>query len=1216
MKSESSRNAAPRASDEVASPPSSRRHHHRHGNGSSHRTSQVTKDSAPTQEGDEVTGLLTEHHIRSSRHRHSHSHHHRHRHRSHHSQPSPASAQSVHEERPKTEAAPAATTETRKDRGEDGEASSAAASSAQQPRTFQQQHSHAAPEGSWASTRSSRLPMRRSERTSVVDPESTFGDVGLHAVHPSGGEVSAPDRLPHRASQRSVDRSSSAYVFTASAQSVKMLERDNVGEAASRASTDDEDAAAHGSSRADNVVSLDAVRSPSPASAAAAVAAAESPVPSAATAALEALKATPRPDALVRSWQADVTPDSQHTPSLPASSVRRGHEMGKGTEKHSRPSTRLQSASENSAAARSSSRRERKKAAPDNSDCAVAPSSRPRDSRSSSRDDKAVHPSPLPPAPVEESEAPAATAEKNERERESEATSPQRQLPRSLPNGTTAKSSSKASASAEHLVSSSKGRSPQRTCTASSISRRSITFEPFQLHTEQRSTVRRTPSPQAYVPSNPLMSLSKEERERLLALPHKAFDMPGAWRLDMRFEEDRKEYFRQTHLVDPLTRTRPGTRQFYIPEQADLFGMYPAIPMTKDEEGNDIVQHQAPIPIRGESFVKERRPSTPRCAASQRKPSAGSIVCPPPPQPAAAAHPASQVVGRPSRGLSGFVWGYGEEASVCPGGLTSPRGRVVSDITAPYRRNPAMSTGQIGHHGGDGTLNIFRMSPSPESKGRRSNYPPQQHSDPVDASRQASLSPQRRDVSQASTSFALMQPTPSPPPSLQAPSTSIEGGGQGGRERVTELRKPQVQQQQQALPGFAHGRPLEAVLLQSSLRCNSGSGSPSEVAFASLHSSPPAGQALLSIAIQAGDDADERAPVEAVDAKEAATQPSESPSDHPSSGNKQITTNGSDTQQEEDGASTVKAAASSEQLTPTSAKPDPACPVPSPAPLLHASPSSRISNARECFVECPPAAAASTTAVEDEDETSKGNSSSADTPPPLPPSPSTQLAAPAASTGSAVANAGANAAACTREACTSMTDVANTSEKRDGSASASGVCVFPASSVALSRSSEKTLETKTLGSSRHDRDRSRRHSVSSQMSAASSSAQKAHSTAFSSRHYGSAKDSNTPDTSVNDHPYCNGSKGGVREKPRVVESGTQTEFVLVLDSFQGRQLLQREQGQHLFLMERLNPPSVVRSISSSEQRAAGVSTGVSPTRMRRKGYANTSTSVRNVLRWS
>ncbi|KAG5511678.1 hypothetical protein JKF63_07275 [Porcisia hertigi] len=242
-------------------------------------------------------------------------------------------------------------------------------------------------------------------------------------------------------------------------------------------------------------------------------------------------------------------------------------------------------------------------------------------------------------------------------------------------------------------------------------------FEPSQLSTARRGTIRRSTAC-SYVQADPLAEVPTQERQRLLNLPHHVSTTLGTSRLDITFEEDLKELYKQTHLVDPLLRSRPGRRQFHIPEQADLFGMYPEPPMTVDKNGDLILQHLAPIPIKGRSFVPpqnrkspqpEKRAFTARSLSGDNDHGTSDESAPPPPPeapasdiqpgkapgtPVSSRRSGAMAVVRPGRGLASFVFGYGEEATAHErGGLTPRRGRIVSDITALYRRRTATGTG-------------------------------------------------------------------------------------------------------------------------------------------------------------------------------------------------------------------------------------------------------------------------------------------------------------------------------------------------------------------------------------------------------------------------------------------------------------------------------------------------------------------------------------------
>ncbi|CAC22627.1 conserved hypothetical protein [Leishmania major strain Friedlin] len=332
---------------------------------------------------------------------------------------------------------------------------------------------------------------------------------------------------------------------------------------------------------------------------------------------------------------------------------------------------------------------------------------------------------------------------------------------------------------------------PQRRDHQGSVtSRTTAGFEPFHLHTVHRSAVRRSMSP-CCAPPDPLSSMPAQERQRLLNLPHQLSTAPGTSRLDMNFEQDVKELYRQMHLVDPHLLSRPGRRQFYIPEQADLFGMYPEPPMTTDEDGNEIVKYLAPIPIRAQSFVpsqtRKSSQSPPMAPASgvQHGKAAGAD--------ATDGSNSGRAVVRPGRGLSSFVVGYGEETTAKGrGGLTQPRGRIVSDITAPYRRNMAANTGRTGH--------IQR-----ESLMANCLPPPCGSETPLPASaRSLSSGMMAADESQTSTPFTIMRPTPSSELSNNIPVSDSEYGyAQVTTARMMPTAAPLQDQQQPCVNAVA-----------------------------------------------------------------------------------------------------------------------------------------------------------------------------------------------------------------------------------------------------------------------------------------------------------------------------------------------------------------------------------------------------------------------------
>ncbi|CAJ1005017.1 hypothetical protein Q4I28_000332 [Leishmania naiffi] len=288
--------------------------------------------------------------------------------------------------------------------------------------------------------------------------------------------------------------------------------------------------------------------------------------------------------------------------------------------------------------------------------------------------------------------------------------------------------------------------------------------EPFRLSTECRSTIRRTASP-CCASRNPLAEVPAQELQRVINLPRQVHTVPGISRLDITFEEDAKELYRQTHLVDPLLLRRPGRRQFYIPEQADLFGMYPEPSMTMDEDGNEVIKHLAPIPIQGQRCVQPKRRSSavsPKNSADHD--TSDKSASPPPMAPAPSVQRGKATgadalegrngegaVVRPGRSLSSFVAGYGEEAAAKgSGGLTPPRRRVISEITASYRRNMAANTGLTGHSRRESLMpNCLPLPGGPETTSPASVR---------------LLSPDVRMavvVSQTPSPFAPMQPTPS-----------------------------------------------------------------------------------------------------------------------------------------------------------------------------------------------------------------------------------------------------------------------------------------------------------------------------------------------------------------------------------------------------------------------------------------------------------------------
>lgn len=238
--------------------------------------------------------------------------------------------------------------------------------------------------------------------------------------------------------------------------------------------------------------------------------------------------------------------------------------------------------------------------------------------------------------------------------------------------------------------------SPSRARRRGSVTSRATTTtaaQPFSFVLDGRS-------PRPSVVPDRLSVIPANELQRLMELPHANSRCSiGTSRLDFSRDEDVREYYRQKYTVDPLVRTRPGRRQFYIPEQIDLFGMYglPAEPV----EHPDISPTQ-PIPINGESFVPpspaHRRAVAKAAPASSDAPqstaatpttikttnTATNITT----TTATTAAPVSVV--KPARratggGLGSFAMGYGEETTRGVARITAPRGRFVSDITAMQR---------------------------------------------------------------------------------------------------------------------------------------------------------------------------------------------------------------------------------------------------------------------------------------------------------------------------------------------------------------------------------------------------------------------------------------------------------------------------------------------------------------------------------------------------
>ncbi|KAG5512222.1 hypothetical protein GH5_07707 [Leishmania sp. Ghana 2012 LV757] len=403
------------------------------------------------------------------------------------------------------------------------------------------------------------------------------------------------------------------------------------------------------------------------------------------------------------------------------------------------------------------------------------PESPEKESRGSSRDGSGSYPPP--PASASFPSAPAVAAASSLKAPQKQAIQRSFQVAAaaSADNGDAATPKGVRGSATPRSCSGSHGRasSSRREYQVSVTSRITTSVEPFQFNTERRSTARRTVSP-CYVPPDPLAELPPEERQRLVNLPHRPSAADGISRLDITFEEDAKELYRQTYLVDPLLRSRPGRRQFYIPEQADLFGMYAEPPLTVDEDGNKIIERSSPIPIRVQSFLhsegqQSSQPQQQRSSAVSPSGSAGhdtddESAQPPPTAPAfsvrfgkAAGADASGssngnvAAQRPGRGLSSFVSGYGEETNAKGrSGLTSPRGRVVSDITALYRRNMAANTGRTGYSQRGSLMRHCVASPcGPETSPSTS----------AKSSSPGTVS--GADMSRCSTPFIVMRPKPS-----------------------------------------------------------------------------------------------------------------------------------------------------------------------------------------------------------------------------------------------------------------------------------------------------------------------------------------------------------------------------------------------------------------------------------------------------------------------
>ncbi|KAG5487861.1 hypothetical protein LSCM4_07542 [Leishmania orientalis] len=403
------------------------------------------------------------------------------------------------------------------------------------------------------------------------------------------------------------------------------------------------------------------------------------------------------------------------------------------------------------------------------------PESPEKESRSSSRDGSGLYPPPPASASFPSAPAVAAASSLKAPQKQAIQRSFQVAVAASADNGDAATPKGVRGSATPRSCSGSHGRasSARREYQVSVTSRITTSVEPFQFNTERRSTARRTASP-CYVPPDPLAEVPSDERQRLVNLPHRPSAADGISRLDITFEEDAKELYRQTYLVDPLLRSRPGRRQFYIPEQADLFGMYAEPPTTVDEDGNKIIERSSPIPVRVQSFLhsegqqssqsQQQRSSVVSPSGSAGHDTDDESAQPPPTAPAfsvrfgkAAGADASGssngnvAAQRPGRGLSSFVAGYGEETTAKGrSGLKSPRGRVVSDITAPYRRNMAANTGRIGHSQCGSLMRHCVASPcGPETSPSTS----------AKSSSPGTVS--GADMSRCSTPFFVMRPKPS-----------------------------------------------------------------------------------------------------------------------------------------------------------------------------------------------------------------------------------------------------------------------------------------------------------------------------------------------------------------------------------------------------------------------------------------------------------------------
>nr|CAJ2466767.1 unnamed protein product [Leishmania braziliensis] len=842
--------------------------------------------------------------------------------------------------------------------------------------------------------------------------------------------------------------------------------------------------------------------------------------------------------------------------------------------------------------------------------------------------------------------------------------------------------------------------------------------EPFRLSTECRSTIRRTASP-CCASRNPLAEVPAQELQRVVNLPRQVRTAPGISRLDITFEEDAKELYRQTHLVDPLLLRRPGRRQFYIPEQADLFGMYPEPLMTMDEDGNEVIAHLAPIPIQGQRCVQPKRRSSAVSPKSSADHDTSDKSASPPPMAPAPSVQRGKATGadapegrngegavvRPGRSLSSFVAGYGEEAAAKgSGGLTPPRRRVISEITASYRRNMAANTGLTGHSRRESLRpNCLPLPGGPETASPASVR---------------LLSPDVMMavvVSQTPSPFAPMQPTPSSDTGnvMQTSNSDHEYAQSIAARPATAVAPLQDQHQQQQQRGNdvvvlskveEYSRRVQSVtsitipartfpvtaedVLQPSLAARAGNHcshsqgismpvKPAVVAPSTRVSTSTAVQldatsmaterrsrrasghegaeneaekapasSLATIASPPNEAANRRSssdragPSAAPVAAGAPREPKKTPRDsHRSSATSKSASLPRQAEQLQPAESEALAATASQPTAPTPKTAASRAAVdrspelqiltarrhvdPSPVPISPLSESSSQTQRARQVMQGPkstqemwvsPAAAAASPSI-----------SSSDAPPSLPP----PLRAKPTATAS--------------------------SEPDKPSAPPKGNAA-----VQARRSSDGVVTSKDDDSCRqHSRSQGREFGTTEE-AATEASATPDRCPRVSKRvsALSAISTSLVPSMSMSVTSPCvadyaaDGHRGGFREAPLVSDNSTQTEFVFVLDNMQGRQVQQRQQEQLAMslqltqlqlqqrLLQMLDAGSYVPYASTTastlqvlpspqpdtsantsppmqrDQRAAGISTGISPTRQRRGYVVNNSKGVRDALWWA